>query len=104
MAPLPNELRVEAGRLFHDVNPSLIDAEINQEFVITRVLDRGTAETVRALFNYYGTKRILEFLKSGGIHRLARRTIPLWLAYFDLDLAACTPKPSVRPSSLYWKG
>ncbi len=104
MVPLPPQLLAESGRLFHDVNPTLVDAENNSGFVIARVLDRGTLQSVRALFEYYGSARILDFLKSGGIHRLAQRSIPLWLSYFNLDLTACTPKPSIRPSSNYWKG
>jgi hypothetical protein len=101
---LPEELLAESDRLFHDVDPANVDAEANAGFVIARVLDRGTMRSVRALFQYYGRERILGFLKAGGIHRLASRTVPLWLAYFDLDLAACTPKPSVRPKSICWKG
>jgi hypothetical protein len=104
MDPLPQELLTEAAGLFHDVNPALIDAESHREFVITRVLDRGTLKSVRALFRLYGKERILEFMKSGGVHRLARRTVPLWLSFFDIDFASCTPKPSYRPSSSYWKG
>jgi len=104
MAPLPPELLAEAGRLFHDVNPDFVDAEGNSHFVMARVLDRGTMPSVRALFEHYGSARILDFLKSGGVHRLAPRSIPLWLSYFNLDLAACVPKPSIRHSSNYWKG
>jgi hypothetical protein len=60
--------------------------------------------SVRAIFGHYGREHLAHFLKSGGIHRLQPRTKPLWLAYFDLDLKSCTPKPSVRPNSTYWKG
>jgi len=101
---LPEELLAESNRLFHDVDPVSIDAEANAGFVIARVLDRGTMRSVRALFEYYGRARILGFLKAGGIHRLASRTVPLWLAYFDLDLAVCTPKSSFRPKFICWKG
>jgi len=104
MVPLPPELLAEAGRLFHDVDPAGIDAQSNRGFVIARVLDRGTLASVRALFRYYGSERVLQFLTSGGVHRLAPRSVPLWLNYFNLDMSACTPKPSVRPSTSYWKG
>ena len=102
MAALPREILEEAAVLFHDVRPEAIDPEAHAAFVIARVLDCGSASSVRALLRHYGMEGLRAFFRSGGAARLSRRTIPLWAAYLNLTPDECTPKSSPRRSSPFW--
>ena len=99
---IPSDILAEASVLFHDVDPRTVDPEIHESFVIARVLDRGTLKSVGALLRFYGKSRVRRFFLEGGTARLSPRTVPLWLAYFDLAPEQCTPKPSLRPSATFW--
>ena len=100
--PLPDEILDEAPVLFHDVRPVDIDPEAHAPFVIARVLDQGTMLSVAALLRYYGRDRIRRFFREGGIGRVSRRTVPLWLAFLDLTRDECTPRSSLHRSSPFW--
>ena len=104
MAQLPREILAESTRLFHDVRAEDIDAETHADFVIARVLDRGTMASVGALLRYYGTERIRDFFRRGGTRRLSARTVPIWVAYLKLEPDECTPRSSLRRSSPFWNG
>jgi hypothetical protein len=99
---LPDEIVHEAGVLFHDTRVEDIDADAHAEFVVTRVLDRGTICSVRALLHHYGRDRIRRILVDGGIERVSKRTMPLWAVFLQLTPDECAPKRSPRPSSPFW--
>lgn len=46
--------------IFWDVDPDTIDFEKNYQWVVCRVLDRGTLEDWHELKRNYGVKRIIE--------------------------------------------
>jgi hypothetical protein len=100
--PLPDEILDEAPVLFHDVRPADIDPERHAPFVIARVLDHGTMRSVTALLRYYGRDRVRRFFCDGGLDRLSRRTVPLWLAFLGLSRDECTPQSSLSRSSPFW--
>lgn len=100
--PLPNEILAESEALFPDTRTEDIDPESHAGFVIARVLDRGTVRSVRALLRYYGRDRIRSFLCKGGIERVSRRTVPLWMAFLEIAPDECTPRSSPRRSSPFW--
>ncbi|HYU16606.1 MAG TPA: hypothetical protein VEL05_11060 [Candidatus Acidoferrum sp.] len=102
MASLPREILDEAQVLFHDVRPGDMDPERHASFVIARVLDRGSMESVRALLRHYGVEGIREFFRQGGAGRVSRRTIPLWAAYLQLTEDECAPRSSPNRSSPFW--
>lgn len=102
MRTLPRDIADESGVLFDDATMEAIDPEAHAAFVIQRVLDRGTMRSVAALVRAYGDDRIRTFLREGGLHRLSRRTAPLWRTYFKLTEKECTPKSSRRISSAFW--
>lgn len=102
MATLPQEIRQEARRLFHDVRVDDVDPERHADFVIARVLDCGTMRSVRSLHRYYGGARIRRFFEEGGADRVTAPTRALWLDYFDLDEAQCTKRSSRRIKSPFW--
>ena len=45
-------------QLFWDVDPDSIDPEAHADFLIVRVMERGTLDDVRATWYYYGADRI----------------------------------------------
>ena len=96
---LPNEILDEASVLFHDTRVQDIDPIAHADFVISRVLDRGTLRSVGALLHYYGRERIRSFLREGGTKRVSRRTVPLWAAFLQIAPEECTPRSSLNPSS-----
>jgi hypothetical protein len=93
---LPEEIQAEAQALFHDVRLDDIESERHTDFVIARVLDRGTMRSVRALVRHCGEARIRGFC------RVSPQTRALWLAHFGLDEERCTPRSSPRISSSFW--
>lgn len=99
---LPAEIHDEASVLFHDVRASDVDGDAHADFVIARVLERGTMRSVRALYRYYGAPRIREFFARGGADRVSPRTRALWLDHFGLDEATCTKRSSRRIKSPFF--
>jgi hypothetical protein len=99
---LPAEILAEGSVLFHDTRLDQIEPERHAEFVVTRVLDRGTLRSVTALLKYYGRDRIRTILLNGGLTRISKRTAPLWIAFLQLTPEECASKPSPRFSSPFW--
>jgi hypothetical protein len=99
---LPNEIRREAQTLFHDVRLDALDAEEHADFIIARVLDRGTMRSVRALLQSYGEPRVRRFLIERG-DRVSPQTRALWCNHFGLDAQQCTSRSSPRISSPFFK-
>jgi hypothetical protein len=100
--PLPDDILAESAVLFHDVRAEDIDPEVHAEFVIARVLDRGTVKSVGALLRHYGRDRIRTFFREGGAARLSPRTVPLWAAHLDLAPDECAPRSSPPRSTPSW--
>jgi hypothetical protein len=102
VGPLPPEILGERATLFYDVRPDAIDPELHAAFVIGRVLDYGTAQSVGALVRYYGRDRIRTFFREGGASRVSPRTVPLWMAFLELTPDECSPRSSPPRSSAFW--
>ena len=62
--------------LFWDVDFSTLDLDENAAFVIIRVMERGTREEVRTIWNYFGAETIKQHLLS------ARSLSPKTISYF----------------------
>ncbi len=88
--------------LFHDVRPEQVELRAHASFVITRVLDRGTLRSVRALLRVYGKEQIRSFLVQGGVSRVSPRTAALWRVFLGITEAECTSKSSPRSRSRFW--
>jgi hypothetical protein len=99
---LPEPILHEAIALFDDVRAMEIDPDAHAPFVISRVLDRGTLASVRALLQLYGRDRIREFFRAGGAVQLSPRTVPLWREFLGLAEDECTPRSSPRRRSPFW--
>lgn len=99
---LPAAILAERSVLFHDTRVEDIEPDLHAEFVVTRVLDRGTLRSVTALLNYYGLGRVRRILVDGGLARISKRTVPLWVSFLQITPQECTSKPSPRISSPFW--
>ena len=95
---MPPEIQREASVLFHDVRLADVDPDAHDRFVIERVLERGSLESVRALVRSYGEERLRRFFREGGMRRVSPPTARLWLNYLGLTEQECTPRSSRRVS------
>lgn len=62
--------------MFWDTDFNTLDADDYASYVIVRVMERGTREEVRAVWNYYGPENIKKQLLS------ARNLSPKTVSYF----------------------
>jgi len=76
---LPQRL---SGHLFWDVSISAIDEVSHRDWLIVRVMDRGTREDVRHAWNHYGSSKVRESLLKAPSLRL--KTIAFFASQFEL--------------------
>jgi len=68
--------------LFWDTDPSSINPETHQGFIIPRVMERGTLADVTTVWNYYGEESIKQALSNAAA--LSKKTISFFANQFDL--------------------
>jgi hypothetical protein len=73
MDPLPEDVT----RLFWDVDPTTVDLEKHADYVMERVMSRGTLTAMRWLRAHYARERLADFLSRKG-HRLSPRDRAYW--------------------------
>ncbi|MCU0858351.1 MAG: hypothetical protein MUC65_08115 [Pontiellaceae bacterium] len=72
--------------LFWDVDPSGIDPECHRQFIIPRVMERGTLADVKAVWNYYGEAAVKTALLSAA--DLSVKTVSFFANQFNLPREA----------------
>ena len=72
--------------LFWDVDPSGVNPETHQQFIISRVMERGTLADVKAVWNYYGEESVKQTLLNA--EALSRKTIVFFANQFSLPRSA----------------
>jgi len=72
--------------LFWDVDAKAVDPKKHADFIIVRVMERGTHEEVRATWAYYGAEKVKESLLEAPA--LSRRTIAFFANQFDIPNTA----------------
>lgn len=87
--------------LFWDTDPATVDPQRHAAYVIERVLEEGTLESVRALFAEYPKERIIDVIRHS--RRLSRRTANFWRVYLDIKepIACLQPRSIPAPSALW---
>lgn len=81
--PVPASVR----RLFWDVDPDAVDLDRHRDYVLERVMARGTWDAMRWLRATYDTREIADFLgRKGG------RLTPRDRAYWSLVTRAALPQ------------
>lgn len=68
--------------LFWDVDPSEINPVTHRQFIIPRVMDRGTLADVKAVWDYYGEEKIKQTLLNAAT--LGRKTVAFFANQFNL--------------------
>lgn len=87
---------------FWDVNKETLDFERYANFVIIRVMERGTEKDMQEIIRYYGEPKIIEVLTSAT--SLLLRGITAGKYYFhlkDSDFKCFTKKPSQQNFSMF---
>lgn len=69
--------------LFWDVALGSMDLEIHADFLIVRVMERGTREDVRMVWTHYGQDKVRDSLLSAP--SLSRKTIAFFANQFGLS-------------------
>ena len=69
--------------LFWDIEKASVDHEKHDAFIIARVMERGTREDVRLVWDFYGELRIKEVLLAAP--SLSRKTIAFFANQFSID-------------------
>ena len=87
--------------LFWDCDLEQLDLIAHRDFIIERILDRGTVPAVRWLFKTFGEDIVRHFLINHG-HRLRRDVFHFWKLFFGLQETECTKKFSPNPNEMLW--
>lgn len=69
--------------LFWDVALGSVDLETHADFLIVRVMERGTREDVRTVWTHYGQDKVRDSLLSAP--SLSRKTIAFFANQFGLS-------------------
>ncbi len=69
--------------LFWDINPAKLDMDRHAAFIIVRVMERGTRQEVRSVWNYYGEAIIKKHLLEA--RYLHNKTISYFANKFDIS-------------------
>jgi hypothetical protein len=96
---IPAEVMAEATRLFWDVDPSTLDPEGHEDFIVGRVLVEGTWSSVRAVQRALGDKALASFVQRSGGRRLDRRTLRFFQAVLGLPAEPCETTSSPNPTA-----
>lgn len=71
-----------SDHLFWDVNRDSVNPEAHWQFIIPRIMDRGTLDDVKAAWNYYGEEKIRDaLLNAAALHK---KTIAFFACQFNL--------------------
>ena len=75
-----NKIPPTINYLFWDVNPGQIDMDEHEFFVVERVLEKGSLEDIKALFEEVEMESISEVCETS--LNISRATRNFWLKYF----------------------
>jgi hypothetical protein len=69
--------------LFWDVDPSGINPETHRQFIIPRVMERGTLADVKTVWEYYGVETVRSALLNAA--DLSAKTVSFFANQFNLS-------------------
>jgi hypothetical protein len=73
VSPLPDSVR----RLFWDTDPDTVDLDRHADYVMERIMSRGTLDAMHWLRRTYSVERMANFLRRKA-HRLSPRDRAYW--------------------------
>lgn len=95
-------LATQFPTLFWDVDPASVDEQRHVRFVIERVLEHGTLDSVGALLRTYPRAEIIDAVRTS--RRISRTTGLFWQAYFSSqEPIACLSPPCLNRPSAPWE-
>jgi len=101
MDRIPDCIARAGDRLFWDVDPTTLDPQKHEDFILGRVLSEGTLEMVQAVRAVVGDDGLRDFVKRAP-HRLDRRSLRFFQVVLGLSAAdqgsPCTMTPFRRRS------
>jgi hypothetical protein len=97
MRELPPEVEAKRATLFWDVDPSALDPQEHEDFILGRVLVEGDWECVRAVRRLVGDEALASFVRRAGGRRLDRRTRRFLETVLDLPCEATSSSPNSAP-------
>lgn len=72
--------------LFWDVDPSGVNPETHRQFIIPRVMERGTLTDVKTVWEYYGSETVKSVLQNAA--GLSIKTVSFFANQFNLPREA----------------
>jgi len=99
---LPANLAKEVKSLFWEVEISAVDVSAHWEYVLERILEYGTAESVRWAMESYGEAKIREFILGRGLRVLSRKTVNYWAMRLGLRGEECIQRFLSGPRNPLW--
>jgi hypothetical protein len=86
--------------LFPEVDIDALDIHKHQDFLLTRILERGRLVDVQWALKTYGDSEILAFFRRCRSNELTARTKSFWRAYFDAEGEEWASPPSFRQNNV----
>lgn len=80
-----NDLPMDSAWLFPEYDFDSMNLEAYQGVIIERILERGSWEQIRWLFNTYGEKLVADWVRKHGYRLLSKRSFALWRLSLDID-------------------
>jgi len=76
-----------------------LDPQINQKFIIERILDIGDLDDFKWAVGYYGLETVKKWVLES--RKLNRKSLSFWCQFFNLDKSRCV-KLSLRKPNAFW--
>jgi len=101
-ACLPECLAQDSMFLFPGVDASQLDVREDWKYILGRVLEYGTLESVRWAMDTYGPERLCEFVRTRGLQVLSRKTVSYWSLRLGMQDEECIQKFLKGPRNPFW--
>jgi hypothetical protein len=99
---LPASLAEENRSLFWDTDAAGLDVFAHWEYILGRVLEYGTLDSVRWVMETYGEEKIREFILGRGLRILSRKTVNYWAMWLGLQDEECIQRFLTGPRDPLW--
>jgi hypothetical protein len=99
---LPDSLPKDFASLFWDVDAGVLDIHAHWQYILGRILELGTTESVRWAVETYGKSKIREFVLGRGLRVLSRKTVNYWALVLGLQDDECIQRFLKGPRNPFW--
>lgn len=99
---LPAALARETRSLFWDIDARSLDVQANRAYILGRVLEYGTRDSVRWAVQAYGEEAVRDFILGRGLRVLSRKTVNFWAIQLGLEGEECIRKFLTGPRNPFW--